>query len=104
MIIYHVTTGEEWKKALFDGSYEAPSLKSEGFIHCSTEQQVQGVLERYFSGQANLLKLVIDTEKLNFELKFELAPSVNEEFPHVYGPINLDAVVGILPLQDEAVP
>jgi uncharacterized protein (DUF952 family) len=100
MIIYHITTAEEWKQALFNGFYEASSLKTEGFIHCSREGQVKGVLERYFKDQTNLLKLVIDTDKLTDELRFELAPSVNEEFPHVYGPINLDAVIGVLPAEE----
>jgi uncharacterized protein (DUF952 family) len=102
MIIYHITTAEEWKQGLFNGFYEAPSLKTEGFIHCSTETQVSGVLERYFQGQANLLKLVIDTDKLTDELKFEQAPSLNEAFPHVYGPINLDAVMGVLAVDEGA--
>jgi uncharacterized protein (DUF952 family) len=102
MIIYHITTAEEWKQALFNGFYEAASLQTEGFIHCSTENQVKGVLERYFQGQTNLLKLVIDTEKLTDELRFELSLSVNEEFPHVYGPINLDAVIGVLAADENA--
>lgn len=99
MIIYHITTAEAWKKASFDGLYEAASLTTEGFIHCSTESQVKGVLERYFQDQTNLLKLVIDTDKLESKLKFELAPSVNEEFPHIYGPINTDAVIGVLSVE-----
>jgi uncharacterized protein (DUF952 family) len=93
MYIYHVTSKNEWELALEKGYYEAPSLASEGFIHCSTEGQVAGVLERYYAGQTGLLKLVIDPLKLEHPLKYELAPSVNEEFPHVFGPINLDAVV-----------
>ncbi|MGZ3844799.1 MAG: DUF952 domain-containing protein [Flavisolibacter sp.] len=92
-IIYHVTTKQEWEIAEQEGFYVAPSLKSEGFIHCSEEQQVKGVLERYYKGKKDLLKLVIDTTRLKPELKYELAPSVNEEFPHVFGPINVDAVV-----------
>jgi len=99
MIIYHITTADEWKKACFDSLYEAPSLHTEGFIHCSTENQVKGVLERYFQGKTKLLKLVIDTDKLESKLKFELAPSVNEEFPHVYGPINIEAVIGVLSVE-----
>jgi len=95
MIIYHITTADEWKQAIRNGEYEAPSLHTEGFIHCSTQHQVAGVLERYFSGKTGLVKLTIDTELLHNELKFELAPSINEEFPHVYGTINLDAVVGV---------
>jgi uncharacterized protein (DUF952 family) len=96
MIIYHITTEQEWNQANLDGFYEAPSLHSEGFIHCSTEQQVEGVLQRYFDGKTNLIKLVINTEKLNSELKFEMSATINEEFAHVYGTINLDAVVGVM--------
>ena len=93
-MIYHVTTKEAWKSAQQNGYYEAPSLKTEGFIHCSEAAQVPGVLERYYSGKKDLVKLVLDTGKLTAPLKYELAPSVNEKFPHIYGRINLDAVVG----------
>lgn len=95
MFIYHVTTKQEWKEAKEKGFYTAPSLSTEGFIHCSEAQQVKGVLERYYSGKKDLLKLIIDPQKLKPELKYELASSVNEKFPHVYGPINLDAVVDV---------
>jgi uncharacterized protein (DUF952 family) len=56
---------------------------------------VDGVLKRYYQGRKDLLKLIINTQKLTSELKYELAPSVNENFPHIYGPINLDAVIGV---------
>lgn len=94
-IIYHVTTKAAFEKAQLLGYYEAESLALEGFIHCSTQEQVKGVLERYFNGQNNLVQLVIDCSKLTHTLKFELAPSVGEEFPHVYGVINLDAIIGV---------
>lgn len=90
--IFHITTKQAWEEALELGFYKADSLAIEGFIHCSTVNQVHGVLERYYSGQSNLVKLTIDPNKLNNKLIYELAPSVNEEFPHVYGTINLDAV------------
>ena len=95
-IIYHVTTQKEWAIAQVSGYYKASSLAIEGFIHCSTAEQVNGVLERYFKDQTNLIKLVIDTTKLTHELKYELAPSINEYFPHVYGEINIDAVIDIV--------
>ena len=94
-IIYHVTTKGEWETAGQKGFYVAPSLETEGFIHCSEEQQVKGVLERYYKGKTDLVKLVIDTARLRPELKYELASSVNEEFPHVFGPINVDAVIRV---------
>lgn len=93
--IYHITTQPEWSAAKTKGLYSAPSLEAEGFIHCSDGKQVNGVLERYFQGKYDLLKLVIDTEKLGAELKYEWAESVDESFPHVYGPINLDAIVQV---------
>lgn len=94
-LIYHVTTKDEWNAALTKGFYEAPSLHTEGFIHCSEATQVTGVLERYYKGKINLVKLVIETDALLAALQYELAPSVNETFPHVFGPINLDAVVRV---------
>ena len=95
-LIYHVTSKQEWESAKQNGFFEAPSLKIEGFIHCSQAQQVQGVLERYYKGKTDLVKLVIDTSKLIHELKYELAPSVNQEFPHVFGVINIDAVIDVI--------
>lgn len=92
-MIYHVVSSSNWQKALEQGFYEAPSLAQEGFIHTSRDEQVPGVLSRYYAGQHNLLLLHIDEIKLTAPLKYELAPSVNEEFPHIYGPLNLDAVV-----------
>jgi uncharacterized protein (DUF952 family) len=92
-MIYLVTTKENWDKAIAAGFYEAPSLQTEGFIHNSTAPQVQGVLERYYAGQTNLVLLHIEETKLNAELKYELAPSINEMFPHIFGVINLDAIV-----------
>jgi uncharacterized protein (DUF952 family) len=94
-LIYHITGRKEWEEALSKGYYEAPSLATEGFIHCSEENQVAGVLDRYFKTAADLVKLSIDPDKLTSELKYELAPSVNEKFPHVYGPINLVAVIHV---------
>lgn len=97
-IIYHITTNEAWAKAVEQNYYEAPSLIEEGFIHCSTENQVNGVLNRYYKDTPNLLKLVIEISKLTSELKYELAPSVNELFPHIYGPIQIEAVISVIEL------
>ncbi|MFM6925341.1 MAG: DUF952 domain-containing protein [Ferruginibacter sp.] len=92
-MIYHVVTGTNWQKALQQGFYEADSLASEGFIHTSKAEQVAGVLERYYKGQSDLVLLHIDETRLTAPLKYELAPSVNEEFPHIFGRLNIDAVI-----------
>jgi uncharacterized protein (DUF952 family) len=92
-LIYHVTTQAEWELAQEVGFYKAASLDIEGFIHCSTALQVDGVVERYFKGKTNLIKLTIDPNKLSSKLVYELSPSINQEFPHVFGVINLDAII-----------
>jgi len=97
-IIYHITTKQDWSHAEAKGFYECSSLKEEGFIHCSEEQQVVGVLERYFAGKIDILKLAIDTDKLTSRYIFEWSPSAEDTFPHIYGPINLDAVIEVIPL------
>jgi uncharacterized protein (DUF952 family) len=94
-MIYHITTRDNWERAKREGFYEIPSLKEEGFIHCCEEQQVDGVLQRYYAGKTDLLKLMIDTSKLTNRFVFEWSPSTQDTFPHIYGPINLDAVCSV---------
>jgi uncharacterized protein (DUF952 family) len=95
-IIYHVTTAAEWNAAKENGNYTTPSLANEGFIHCSEERQVANVIERYFSGKDGLVKLVIDTNKLQSKYVQEWSSSIQDTFPHVYGPINIDAVIDVV--------
>jgi len=94
-MIYHVVNKPNWEKALQQGFYEHPSLTLEGFIHASKKEQVQGVIERYYTNQNNLLLLHIDEAKLTSPIVYELAPSVNQDFPHIYGRLNLDAVIEV---------
>jgi len=94
-LIYHITTKEAWVNAIETGSYVAPSLKEEGFIHCSELSQVEDIKSRFYAGVQDIVLLTIDTEKLTSQLIFEWSPSVQNTFPHVYGPINVDAVVDL---------
>ncbi len=91
-MIYHITIPTEY--ALFDGKdfFEAASLRSEGFIHCSTREQLGDTAKRYYSKVTDILVLEIDEEKLSSELKYELA-SNGKEFPHIYGRLNKEAVL-----------
>ncbi|PZX63587.1 DUF952 domain-containing protein [Hydrotalea sandarakina] len=93
--IYHITTQNEWIAAQEKGYYESPSLLKEGFIHCCTLQQMDGVLERYFLGIQNLVQLTILTNNLKSNIKFEPSPMVPELFPHVYCRIPLTEIVNI---------
>jgi uncharacterized protein (DUF952 family) len=94
-LIYHITTLGEWEESKKKGQHIAASYETEGFIHCSTKDQVEGVLHRYFKGSSSLVELTIDPEKLTSKLVYEPAPSTNELFPHVYGPINCDAIIAV---------
>ncbi|ULQ53480.1 DUF952 domain-containing protein [Flavihumibacter fluvii] len=95
-MIYHITYKKDWEKAFETGLYEAPSLVDEGFIHCSELQQVDATLTRYYVGKTGLVKLVIDPLKLSSQLIHEWSPSNTETFPHIYGPINVDAVMEVI--------
>jgi uncharacterized protein (DUF952 family) len=97
-MIYHVVTKKNWQAALAQGWYEADSLSQEGFIHACKKHQADGVLERYYVGVQNLLLLHIDETRLTAPLKYEMSPTVSEEFPHIYGAINIEAVVKITDL------
>jgi len=92
MRIYHIVLPDKWNA--FRGTvYEHESLAAEGFIHCSFEEQLDEVLERYFRGVDVVTILEIDPTKLNSRLVVE--PSTNgESYPHIYGPINTDAIIG----------
>ena len=107
MIIYHITSRKAWIDATRNGAYSAPSLQAEGFIHCSTVGQVLPVAREFFAGQTGLVLLVVDSRKLGFEVKWESAapPAGVAEgvtFPHIYGPIALDAVVQVLDLEPDS--
>lgn len=93
-MLYHVVTEADWNSQLHLDQYAPPGLKQAGFIHCCTEIQLEGVLQRYFSGQSNLLVISIDEYKLRAAVKYEPGTD-NELFPHVYGPVNKDAVLKV---------
>lgn len=90
--IYHITTQNQWDAAKASGYYTSPSLKDEGFIHCSEERQIPDVLRRYFSDKTQLVKLTIDTDKLTSQLIYDWSNAIEDTFPHIYGPINLEAI------------
>lgn len=96
--ILHVTTPALWEDAQAAGSYSADSLVTEGFIHCSTNAQLSGVLERHFAGQHDLIALVIDPALLRAPVRFENLGGGDEKFPHIYGSIPVAAVTRVMKL------
>lgn len=91
MLIYHIVLPENW--APFDTElYAARSLETEGFIHCSFEDQVEAVIKRYYAGTDEIVVLAIETDRLMSRVVNE-ASTANEIYPHIYGPVNRDAIV-----------
>ena len=94
MIIYHIVLPEVW--AAFDTQlYRARSLETEGFIHCSFSEQLEGVIDRYYKDKDDVIVLGIETDELMSRVLFE--PSTgNDIYPHIYGPVNRDAIVSVV--------
>ena len=103
-MILHITSKQEWLEAQQRGEYLAPSLDTEGFIHCSTEKQVLHVANAFYAGRTDLVLLKLDEAKLMPELKWEPpAPGISESdsFPHIFGPINLNAIASVLDFEPD---
>ena len=93
-IILHITKRENWEEAKLRKVYRGDTLVSEGFIHCSTPRQVIKVANALFRAKKGLVLLCIDTAKVQSEIRYE---GIEEElYPHIYGPLNIDAVIKVL--------
>jgi uncharacterized protein (DUF952 family) len=108
-IIYHITSREAAQAARESGKYRADSLTSQGFIHFSQVHQLLGVANAFYADQKDLVILKVDTSKLMSELKYEapdhpgpaasaIEPSADQRFPHLYGPLNFEAVIKVVDL------
>lgn len=98
--VFHILPRVDWQQALQCGSYAPASLSREGFIHCSTSAQVLDTAHRWYRGRPDLLLLEIDVHRLTAPLRHEPPVNSTDErraqlFPHLYGPLNLDAVAAI---------
>jgi uncharacterized protein (DUF952 family) len=92
MRIFHIVRTADWDSHA-GSMYEAESLAAEGFIHCSFAEQLEAVIRRYYSDADEIVVLEIDPTLLTSKLVVE--PSTGgENYPHIYGPINKDAIVG----------
>lgn len=92
--IYHITTERQWYETN-QSQYESESFQSEGFIHCSDANQVVRVANHLFRDRQGLILLHIETKLLYSRLVYENLEGGSELFPHVYGPINRNAIARI---------
>ena len=116
-LIYHITTRDASLDSQKTGEYRSESLTHEGFIHFSQLHQVLGVANAFYTGLPDLVILVVDTARLKADLKYEppVHPATSVEpvvgstvdqtvadlFPHLYGPLNFDAVIEVVALNPD---
>ena len=96
MYLFHILRRSEWAQARRTGEYRPPSLQAEGFIHLSTARQLPATADRCFAGVPALLVLRVSRDSLRAELRFD--PVDGDAFPHLYGPLNLGAVIALAAL------
>lgn len=94
-IIFHIAKREAWHQAQTDKIYRPEMFPLEGFIHCSTPEQIIQVANLRFRGQTGLVLLSIDPERVKAEIRYENLDGGQQLFPHIYGPLSIEAVVKI---------
>jgi uncharacterized protein (DUF952 family) len=102
-MIFHLAVHADWEMATRQGIYAPPSLAAEGFIHCSTGEQIIDTANLFYRGRGDLILLSIEESRLVAPLRYEAPGTMNDaraalRFPHVYGRLNLDAVTAAVPM------
>jgi uncharacterized protein (DUF952 family) len=104
--LFHIALGEDWAAAEVAGEYSVSTrgrtLAEEGFIHCSFAEQLDATAARFYADVDDAVVLRIDPERLPTPVVVEDLYGTGEEFPHVYGPIPVAAVVEVRPLRPPA--
>jgi uncharacterized protein (DUF952 family) len=102
-LIYHIAFPADWEQAQHDDEYtistRGRTLEQQGFIHAGQEHQVAPVANAIYGGEDELLVLVIDEDRVKPDIRYEAVRGWDHPFPHIYGPLNVDAVVETSPLK-----
>ncbi len=97
--LYHIAKATDWAQAQAAGLYQVSSLTrsfdKDGFIHLAYAYQVNTVADLIYRETLDLRLLTIDPAKLEAKVKDERATYPDDTFPHLYGPLNIDAVVQV---------
>jgi uncharacterized protein (DUF952 family) len=92
---------EQWEAARAEGYYVPADYTAEGFIHASTPRQLPAVAVKHYRGRPDLVLLYVDAESVAAEIRYE-GRAGGEHYPHIYGPLNVDAVIEALELKANA--
>jgi uncharacterized protein (DUF952 family) len=97
-LIYKICPRKLWQAAEQAGRFEGASIDlTDGFIHFSTAEQARETAARHFAGQADLVLVAVDEDRLGAALKYEVSRG-GALFPHLYAPLDLAAVAWVRPL------
>ncbi|MEY3340745.1 MAG: hypothetical protein RLZZ269_656 [Actinomycetota bacterium] len=100
-MILHLAVRSDWEAARANGSYpwstRGRTVEQEGYVHCSHDHQWRGVRDRFYAdlGDDELVLLVVDETKLTSPVVVERIGDAPDAFPHIYGPLELGAVVEV---------
>lgn len=94
-VVYHLATPAEWERARARARLVPASFDHEGFVHCSTPEQLARTIQRHFDGVDELALLRLDTAALGDDLHWEESRP-HEVYPHLYRPLFLDDVVEVV--------
>ena len=93
MHIYKILHENEWIAAQKEGVFKGSTLDlKDGYIHCSTAEQVDGTVKSFFTNAKDLIKLTIDVQKLGTDLKWEASPRSGKMYPHIYSFLELTSI------------
>ncbi|MGM7682548.1 DUF952 domain-containing protein [Cytobacillus sp. Hm23] len=95
-MILHIIEKEAWLKAQREGIYSPSSMETDGFIHCSTSEQVVDVANFLYKGHTDLVLLCIDPNKVEAKIVYEDLYEAGKLFPHIYGSLNVTAVFKVI--------
>lgn len=95
-MIYHIISRQDWDRARAMRVYMGDTLANQGFIHCSGRHQIMRVANSVYKGKTGLLMLCIEEERVKSPIRHENLDGGSDLFPHIYGPLNIDAVVKVL--------
>jgi uncharacterized protein (DUF952 family) len=97
-VLLHLISSDEWSSATTQGNLRPESLRSAGFVHLSTPEQVHLPANRLYRGRDDLVLLHIDPARLDAPIRWESGVATDPEsmlFPHLYGALPVTAVIKV---------
>jgi uncharacterized protein (DUF952 family) len=104
-VLVHLCTAQEWRAARGSGTHRPDSLDSVGFVHLSGPEQVHLPANRHYAGRTDLMLLRIDAACLSSPVRWEPGVPADPDgmvFPHLYGPLPVEAVISVTPYLPDA--